>query len=136
MAVRTTLIITTFVILVAAFLIGCSMPERVTVVNRSSGDLSLEFKDGKKRVILAGQSSELSFSSFLLASAVIHAGVKKEFSWRLPPPELMDRKKYPWKATLCFEPDGKIYAADATASDGGRQPVMPQPEGFPLASAL
>jgi hypothetical protein len=127
---------TTFIILMAAVLIGCSMPERVTIVNRSSGDLSLEFKDGKKRVIMAGQSEELSFSSFFLASAVIHAGVKKEFSWRLPPSELMDRRKYPRKVSLCLEPDGKIYAADATAADGGRQPVTPQPDGFPLASTL
>jgi len=127
---------TSFLILIAAVLVGCSLPERVTVVNRSSGDLSLEFKDGKKRVIMAGQSAELSFSSFFLASAVIHAGVRKEFSWRLPPLEFIDRKKYPWKVTLCLEPDGKIYVADATDSDGGRQPVMPQPDGFPLASTL
>jgi hypothetical protein len=127
---------TTFIVLIVAVLIGCSMPERVTIVNRSSGDLSLEFKGGKKRVIMAGQSAELSFSSFFLASAVTHAGVKKEFSWRLPPPELMDRKKYPRKVSLCLERDGKIYAADATASDGGRQPVLPQPDGFPLASTL
>jgi hypothetical protein len=122
--------VVTLVVLIAAVFVGCSMPERVIVINRSSGDLAVEFKDGKKKVIAAGQSAELSFPSFFLASAVIHNGVKKEFGWRSPPPELMDRKKYPPKFTFCLEEDGKIYAADASV--GGTQPVSPQPEGFPI----
>lgn len=118
----------------AAVLLGCSLPMRVTVVNRSGDDMSVEFEDGKKKSIPAGQSAELAYTYFFMNSAIVHAGVKKKFSWKLPPRELIDRRTYPPKLSVCFEPDGKVYVADATASDGGRQPVQPQPDGFPLAS--
>jgi hypothetical protein len=68
---------------------------RVTVVNRSGDDMSVEFEDGKKKSIPAGQSAELAYTYFFMNSAIVHAGVKKKFSWKLPPRELIDRRTYP-----------------------------------------
>jgi hypothetical protein len=120
--------------LVAGVLLGCSVPMRITVVNRSGTDLSVEFEDGKKKTIPAGQSAELRYTYFFMNASIAHAGVKKKFGWKLPPRELVDSRHYPGRLSVCLEPDGKIYAADATAGDGGQTPVQPQPDGFPLAS--
>jgi hypothetical protein len=118
-------------VIAACIIGGCSSPYRLILHNRSDRTIVVELPGGITTSISPGKFAEFAFDELLTRAQVNFGDVKRAYTWRYPPKELMDETRTPRRFAAGVGADGRIYA-EKMLSNGEVQTVPQQPVGFPL----